>query len=374
MTKIKRIAFFAPIKPPDHHIPSGDRLIAQNLLKALDSAGFETDLASRYICYSKRSNPEILVERKEGALTEADAIIARYLSLEIDVRPQIWITYHPYCKAPDWIGPLVSKELDIPYITIEAAKTGQGKNNEWQPWRKEAQEGIRKADAHLCFKPTDRAYLTDLLETDEIIYDFPSFIDTEDHSSDETMPLPKHWDTHTPVLITTGMMRPGKKVRNFELLSETMSSIADQNWNLVIVGGGPEEDNIKSMFSTIDPQRIHFTGQVEHHEVLGWMKAADIFIWPGWKEPIGMVYLEAQLQGLPVIASSSMGVPLVVEDQVTGLLSDEEDIAGMQSNLTKLISDKSLRLNLGKNAKEKVLSNHSIEAAANRLSEILSEF
>ena len=45
--EMTRIAFYATIKPPDHHIASGDRLIARNLMAALSLAGYGVDLASR---------------------------------------------------------------------------------------------------------------------------------------------------------------------------------------------------------------------------------------------------------------------------------------------------------------------------------------
>ncbi|MEM9279779.1 MAG: glycosyltransferase family 4 protein [Pseudomonadota bacterium] len=371
MTKSKKIAFFAPIKPPDHPIPSGDRLIAQNLMKALELAGYEVALASRYICYSKRSNTEILAERKSGAISEAERILAEYKALAPHERPDIWITYHPYCKAPDWIGPIVSKELGIPYINVEAARTGQGgPEDEWAPWRSEAQTGIKQADLHLVFKPTDRAYLTELLGDDTKLRNIPPFMDT-DIGTVEPISLLSHWNPDTPVLITTGMMRKGKKDKNFYMLAETLSNMTNQDWNLVVVGGGPEEENIRAAFSDIPQERTHWTGQVEHSQVLSWMKASSIFIWPGWKEPIGMVYLEAQLQGLPVIAYESMGVPLVVEHGVTGLLAPEGDEEAMQENIRQLLANKQLRQDMGKAGRKRVLQEHSIEAAAKRLGEVL---
>ncbi len=376
MNQPPRIAFFAPIKPPDHPIPSGDRLIARNLVKALSMAGFTVDIASEYICYSKRSGDDYLRDRKSGALVEVDRLIREYDGLPPVELPQLWLTYHPYCKAPDWIGPAVSEALGIPYVTVEAARTGQGgPEDEWKPWREEAQVGIKQADRHLVFKPTDRAYLSELLGSQEKLFELKPFIDLEGLSepTDQTVSLPENWDHNTPTLITTGMMRKGKKDRNFYMLAETLTQIQDANWNLVIVGGGPEEDSIREAFSGINQERLHWTGQVTQAEVLAWMKLSDIFIWPGWKEPIGMVYLEAQLQGLPVIAFESMGVPLVVQHQETGLLAPENDDEQMQANIIKLLKNKELRASMGSDAHQKVLSEHSLEAASSRLQQVLSD-
>jgi len=373
MTKMRQIAFFAPIKPPDHPIPSGDRLIAQNLIKAFELAGHNVELASRYICYSKRSNPEILQDRKSGALAEAADILKTYGATAVEDRPDIWITYHPYCKAPDWIGPIVSRELGIPYVTIEAARTGQGgPEDPWGPWREEAQAGIRQANLHLVFKPSDRAYLTELLGDGERLRDIPPFMDT-DMAVVHPRTKPYHWNPDEPVLITTGMMRKGKKDRNFYMLAEILTGLQDTCWNLVVVGGGPEEENIRAAFGAIPQTRIHWTGQIEHHEVLSWMKAGDVFIWPGWKEPIGMVYLEAQLQGLPVIAYESMGVPLVVSHGETGLLAAENDVGELRANIVRLLGDNELRSTMHFAARQKVLNRHSLEAAAQNLDAALAE-
>jgi hypothetical protein len=46
-----RIAFYAPMKPPDHAIASGDREIARLMVMALEAAGFEVEIASRFISY-----------------------------------------------------------------------------------------------------------------------------------------------------------------------------------------------------------------------------------------------------------------------------------------------------------------------------------
>ena len=42
-----RVAFYAPLKPPDHPVPSGDRSMARLLIRALELAGHEVGLASR---------------------------------------------------------------------------------------------------------------------------------------------------------------------------------------------------------------------------------------------------------------------------------------------------------------------------------------
>ena len=367
-----RIAFYATIKPPDHPIASGDRLIARNLMQALSLAGYDVELASKFIAYSKREASEILNERKTGALAEADRLIESLANNP----PHLWLTYHPYCKAPDWIGPKVSDALNIPYVTVEAAKTGQGfedGGDRWAAWRAEAQAGIRQADLHLAFKPTDRCYLTELLGSDANISMIAPFIDATIPAELPDIKLPSHWCPGAPVLLTVGMMRPGKKVENFRRIAAALEQLQALHWNLVLVGGGPEEDNIKSMFSPIDAGRLHFAGAISHDEVLAMMSAADLFVWPGWKEPIGMVYLEAQMMGLPVAALDSMGVSLSVKHGKTGLLAAEDDVQGFAENLSTLISHPALRQDFGKAARKSIEKFHSMPAAAQTLKKALDQ-
>ncbi len=367
-----RIAFYATIKPPDHHIASGDRLVARNLMAALSLAGYEVELASRFIAYSKREAREILLQRQSDAFVQADKLID---SLGSDP-PDIWMTYHPYCKAPDWIGPRVSEALGIPYVTVEAARTGQGFENggdRWAKWRLEAQNGIRQADLNLAFKPTDRNYLIELLGSADSISMIAPFIDATIPPNLPEINLPSHWRPGAPVILSVGMMRPGKKVENFRLLASALAQLQALHWNLVVVGGGPEEDAIQEFFSEIDEDRLHFAGILPHEQVLAMMSAADLFVWPGWKEPIGMVYLEAQMMGLPVAALDSMGVSLSVNHGMTGLLAAEDDHSGFVDNLSTLISHPLLRRDFGYAAQDSIKDHHSMQAAAKTLKKALDQ-
>lgn len=368
---MSRIAFYAPIKPPDHPIASGDRLIAQNLIQALQNGGHEVELASRFIAYSKRDADEILKERKRQAQAHALSLIASLA----ESKPNLWITYHPYCKAPDWIGPIVCEKLNIPYVTIEAARTGQGFENggdRWAHWRSEAQEGLKQADLHLAFKPQDKDYLHSLPGMDVPVEMIKPFAEIIDPSTVTPQKLQSHWRPKTPVLIAVGMMRPGKKVENYMQLAHALSPLKALHWNLVVIGDGPEREHITKYFSEFDDARLHFTGAIDHDQVLSYMRASDLFVWPGWKEPIGMVYLEAQMMGLPVIAQDSMGVSLTVSHGFSGLLSDEGVINGFSENLSQAISHPALRDDLSKNAVRNVSENHSMKTASKKLNDVLN--
>ena len=52
-----RIAFYAPLKPPTHAVPSGDRRVAQLLLEALRLAGHDPFIAARLRSFDGNGDP-----------------------------------------------------------------------------------------------------------------------------------------------------------------------------------------------------------------------------------------------------------------------------------------------------------------------------
>ncbi len=109
-----RIAFYAPLKAPDHPVPSGDRTIARLLIAALKRGGAKVEVASRI--RARISAPDEDAQRAMARKGEAAArrLIAKYRALPKRERPQAWFSYHLYYKAVDWIGPQVAAALDIP--------------------------------------------------------------------------------------------------------------------------------------------------------------------------------------------------------------------------------------------------------------------
>jgi glycosyltransferase involved in cell wall biosynthesis len=77
------------------------------------------------------------------------------------------------------------------------------------------------------------------------------------------------------------------------------------------------------------------------------MEAADVFAMPSLGEPFGLVFLEAMSMRLPVVALDSGGTPEVVENGVTGLLSEPGDTEQLTNNLLTLLGDSEMRKRMG---------------------------
>ena len=107
-----RISFYAPLKPPDHPVASGDRAMARALISALRICGHEVAVPSVFRAFDGGTADRQERLRTVG-LRLADRIVRRFSA---GPKPDLWFTYHLYHNAPHWLGPTVTHALRIPYV------------------------------------------------------------------------------------------------------------------------------------------------------------------------------------------------------------------------------------------------------------------
>ncbi len=123
----------------------------------------------------------------------------------------------------------------------------------------------------------------------------------------------------------------------------------------IVVGSGPYRRELERQAGAlIDTGRIVFTGRVPRDELPEYYSMADIFMMPSREETrrcvegFGLVFLEANACGTPVIGSSSGGIPDAVEHGTSGLLVPPGDVGALKSAMTRLLDDHSKRRRLGR--------------------------
>lgn len=143
---------------------------------------------------------------------------------------------------------------------------------------------------------------------------------------------------------------------------------AHPNVRLLIVGEGDDipgsfTQRLKAFVASSGLQKIvKFTGH--RRDVQEILAACDIFAFPSFEEPFGMVYLEAMLMKKPVVALDNGGAREIVEHGKSGLLSAPQDIDQLAANILTLLRDKDLRIQMGDYGRKRVEAHFSAQRMA----------
>jgi glycosyltransferase involved in cell wall biosynthesis len=368
-----RIAFYAPMKPPDHPVPSGDRTMARLLITALTRAGHDVLLASRFRSWDAGD------ERRQTRLAALGARLADRLARQISrdpaQRPSLWFTYHLYHKAPDYLGPRIAATLAIPYVVAEgsyAAKRGDAGANA------AVAAALARADAVIGLNRADRAGVLPLLAAPTRWLEFPPFIETgpwraarRERDGTRRLLAERHnLDATAPWLIAVAMMRGGDKLRSYATLAAALTRLVTRRWQLLVAGAGPAQAEVRALFAPF-AGRIGWLGELTPPTLAAALAASDIFVWPAVNEAYGLALIEAQAAGLAAVVGAAGGIPDVVANGVTGRLAATGDADAFAAALAPLLDDPDLARRWGDAAAERMARLHDLAPAADRLGAIV---
>jgi L-malate glycosyltransferase len=138
------------------------------------------------------------------------------------------------------------------------------------------------------------------------------------------------------VLVHVSNFRPVKRVGDVVKIFAAVRKKLPAT--LVLVGDGPDRDAAEQEVDSLGLRRdVRFLGKVEN--VGDVLRGADLFLLPSATESFGLAALEAMACGVPVVASTSGGIPEVVEDGKSGFLAPPGDVAVMAERALRLLED-----------------------------------
>lgn len=375
-----RIAFYAPLKPPTHGTPSGDRRVASLFMDALGQAGQRVELVSTFRSFDGHGD----AERQDALRVQGEALgrtlAAQWRAAPRAEQPDLWFTYHLYYKAPDWLGPVVSAELGIPYVVAEASYAPKRAEGPWAIGHNASVAAIRHAA--LIFSPSrdDIGCLKELVPAGRIQH-LPPFLDLGPYRAAigardahrARLAAAHKLDTAAPWIAAVAMMREGDKLASYHALAATLARLGDLPWHMVVVGDGPARDEVHRALERAAPGRVCFLGALKTRDVAQVFAACDLTVWPGVNEAYGMALLEAQAAALPVVSCALRGVPEVVLDGKTGLLAPTLNEAALAERTRALLVDAARRKELGRAAAAFVTAERSLETAAQKIGAALAQ-
>lgn len=352
-----RIAFYTPFKPLGHPHPSGDLVIATGLYNFLSARGHSLwpvgPLRTRWIYARPWQWPP--------AVREYYRAHRRMQNTPVD----LWLTYHTYYKAPDVLGPRLSARHGVPYAIFQGIySTKRRRRLATRAGFELNTRALIRAQHIFSNRQVDLVNLRRIIPDKGLSYIRPG-IDTSTFAFDEDArkATREQWQVgDTLVILSAAMMRPDVKSRGLDWVIRSCGRLARQglSFYLVIAGDGKERDRLEQLAADQLPGQVRFVGKIPRDHMHRFYSAGDLFVFPGIRESLGMVYLESQCCGLPVVAFDNGGIPEVVAHGITGLLTAPFDDSAFDAATKRLMLDNNLRRQMGRQASAHVRAHHDL--------------
>ena len=322
--------------------------MARNLMQAIAAQGDIVDLVSQLRVYDKHGDEQTQAALRREAEAEGERLVT-----DLPADTALWVTYHNYYKAPDLLGPPVCKARGISYVQLESTRASSRLTGPWAGFARAAHEACDAA--RVIFYHTANDLIT--LERDQVsgqtLVELPPFLPKTG--------LPDASPCDGPML-AVGMMRHGDKLASYQILAQALALLGG-DWTLNIVGDGPARAEVQALMAPFG-DKVRFLGQLDRDAVQALYQAASLLVWPGVNEAYGMIYLEAQANGLPVVAQDRPGVRDVLAP--SDYPSVESGPEGFTAKLRTLLNDRPLRQSLGAKARVRIAERHLMPAATDR--------
>ncbi len=164
-------------------------------------------------------------------------------------------------------------------------------------------------------------------------------------------------------------LRPEK---GLDLLLDAYAAMKPADAQLVIVGSGPAETELKA--------RAHSLGLTDvccfvpmTANVSEWLRSIDLFVMPSRAESFSNSLMEAMASGCCCVASDAGGNRELVEDGATGMLFEAGNAVALEQTLRALIANRPLRERLAQAAAQHIRRNFSAQASAERAAGLYTE-
>jgi teichuronic acid biosynthesis glycosyltransferase TuaC len=175
------------------------------------------------------------------------------------------------------------------------------------------------------------------------------------------------------LILSVGNLIP---IKGHELLLRSVAEItpAHPQVQCRIIGDGSERVRLRELARELCiAGRVHFLGRRPRSEVAAAMKECALFALPSSYEGLGCVYLEAMSAERPAIACRGQGIEEVIRHRDNGWLIGPQNLSDLTAALHALLSDRPLRENLGRAARQTILQGYTLAHQASQLLSIYRE-
>ena len=275
--------------------------------------------------------PEIVITSNNGSYQSIVAgISGRLLDIPVILWSEAWYYKKSWKRKSWWKKPFNIMMVNLTSLTAKAIVAGGSKSYKYN------NKLVRgKKPVFLAFQST---------------VDFAQGVNS---LSNEVIELKNSFNGEINILYFSKII----PLKGLDFLIRAFSQIESHysNIKLHIVGDGSFRNHCEQLARELQIKSIQFYGSVENERAWTYYYLADIFVLPhsgtlieGW----GLVINEAASMGLPIITTDAAGAAEdLVVDGVNGYVVEAGNQSALKNALISLISDKSQRINMGKQSR-----------------------
>lgn len=181
--------------------------------------------------------------------------------------------------------------------------------------------------------------------------------------------------TDEKIILFVGQLNKESQHKGLEYLIKSVSMIQESvDFRLIIVGKGNFVEYYKTLSSDLNiSSKVIFAGFVNDQNLAKYYNEADLVVLPSYNraEGFGMVLIEAQACGTPVIGTKIGGIPHAIKNGETGLLVLPKDSQKLAEAILKILEDKDLALSMGQKGHQRVMDKFTWENSSLIMDDII---
>jgi glycosyltransferase involved in cell wall biosynthesis len=161
--------------------------------------------------------------------------------------------------------------------------------------------------------------------------------------------------------------------KNLMFLLEAWPHLQDEA-HLIVIGGGPQESDLRAHAKTKGLKNVHFLGMIPHEDLIlsGYHRAADVFVMTSMVETQGLALMEAQAAGLVSVGINAGGTKDLIVDGENGFLIEPGDQDGFVKVIRRLLQNDVLRDRM-RDATLREIQRHDLRNVAKEWEEVYEE-
>jgi glycosyltransferase involved in cell wall biosynthesis len=341
----------------------------------LNRGGITSYISSLAVGMQKKGHTVIVAsssgEHKEFLLNNNIQHVDIPLLTKSEVSPLVLISYfvlkkfiannpidiiHAHTRVSQVLAWFLSKKFKIPFVTTcHGFFKPRWHRRRFPCWGDKTIAISREVKRHLIFE----------FKVDEksikLVHNGIDLKKFRNYSSEEIDDIKKEIGIRRDCFVV-GVAARFSIVKGLEYLIKAIPEIIrkEQKALFLLIGYGKEESKLKQLAKDLKVEdKVFFFNPTK--ETFEYLCVMNIFVMPSIQEGLGISILEAQAQRVPVVASDVGGIPDIIQDKVTGILTRPKDELSISKAILELMHDKSLSDSIKNRAYEKIIKEFSLE-------------